>query len=328
MIQQNNHFLTRFLPTLPPKGFLLVGRWLVSALCLGLIGWRLAHANWQGFALQLKENQGITSLYLFLALALVSANLGLEASRWRLCLASVEKRSWRSHVAAVLAGISVGLPLTHLVGDYSGKLALARKHTAQAVPLLVASSFSQYWVSFFGGWLGLTLLLQQDLALPNLSAIWIGLTALLTFLFVGYFSIPWVYRQAKKVRVAFLDKLPVSVVWPSLSALLGLSGLRYLVIITQYACLFACMGGQGRVDVFLAGTAVALAIKTLVPFLSVGGMIGIRELLALTVLGSLGFGDANIVAISLMIWLMNVALPAFVGSVVLSRVKSGVWWQL
>ena len=259
---------------------------------------------------------------------LVPANIGLEAARWRLCLGSLEVRSWRSHFAAVVTGISIGLPFTHLVGDYSGKLALARRHAGDAVPLLMASSFSQYWVSYLGGMAGLLFLQQAHLLPDRLTALSDGLAIWGIFLLGAYYLLPRVYQWARRLPFSWAGKLPESVQWPSLTSLLGLSVLRYGVILAQYALLVSFFSPQASLPLFLAGTSIALCIKTLVPFLSVGGMIGVRELLALTLLGSLGFDDPTVLAVSLSIWVLNIALPALVGSTVLARIRSGACWQL
>lgn len=297
-------------------------------MCLGFIAWRLQAADFTLLLTSLSSADAGRILSLVGAIILVPANIGLEASRWRLCLGSLEVRSWRSHFAAVVTGISIGLPFTHLVGDYSGKLALARRHAGDAVPLLMASSFSQYWVSYLGGMAGLLFLQMAQMLPARLAALSNGLAIWGAFLLVGYYLLPRVYQWARRLPFAWATRLPQSVQWPSLTNLLGLSMLRYGVILAQYALLLAFFSPQGLLPLFLAGTAIALCIKTLVPFLSVGGMIGVRELLALTLLGSLGFDDPTVLAVSLSIWVLNIALPALVGSTVLARIRSGAWWQL
>ena len=303
-------------------------RWTLSALCMGLIVWRLRDADLERFLSVLSTTSPIRLLALVTAIAFVGANLGLEAARWRLCLAGLEVRGWRSHFAAVLAGISIGMPLSHLVGDFSGKLALARRHASDAVPLLMAASFAQYWVSFFGGMVAVWLLLRQGLLPEAAQMLGNGLAGWVVFLLIAYLSLPRVYRLARTLPFAWAEKLPATVVWPSLPNLLSLSILRYGVILAQYALLVSFFAPTSHLILFIAGTAVALGIKTLVPFLSIGGMLGLRELLALTVLGSLGFDDALVIAVSLAVWLLNVAMPALAGAAVLARIRSGAWWEL
>lgn len=327
MLQSNHDTSPNTAPAWGRVG-LRVLRWSVSALCVVFIAWRLQSADFSLILASLTTADLQRLVCIGGAILLVPVNLGLEAARWRLCLGSLEVRSWRSHFAAVVTGISIGLPFTHLVGDYSGKLALARRHAGDAVPLLMASSFSQYWVSYLGGMAGLLFLQKAQLLPDRLAALGDGLAIWGLFLLGAYYLLPRIYRWARRLPFAWAGRLPESVQWPSLTNLLGLSLLRYGVILAQYALLVSFFSPQASLLLFLAGTSIALCIKTLVPFLSVGGMIGVRELLALTLLGSLGFDDPTVLAVSLSIWVFNIALPALVGSTVLARIRSGAWWQL
>jgi len=327
MIQQNNDVRPLLAPRSGKLGLQAL-RWGLSVISIAIICWRLRLTDWLLLSTSIISTSTEQRLFFLLAILLIVGNLGLEAARWRLCLAQVEKRSWRSHLAAVLAGLTLGLPLTHLVGDYSGKLALARNHTKEAVPLLVSASSAQYLGSFCGGWIALVYLENLNV-LPNfLQGVTSGFGVLFGLLLIGFFSIPWVYTRVQRLTYAWIKRLPRSVTWPPFTQLLGLSALRYLCILAQYGLLFLFFSKQGGVEVFIAGTAIALGIKTLVPILSLGGMVGVREFLALSVLSPLGFNEATIVIISLSIWLLNVALPALVGSAILARIRSGVWWQL
>ncbi len=303
-------------------------RWMLSGVCLGLILWRLWGSGYAEL-LQALSAAGWGQVGLLVsASALVAVNLGLEAARWRYCLAGLQVRTWRTHLAAVVAGIAAGLPLTHLVGDYTSKLAVAHNQTAEATPLLVASSFAQYLASFAGAMAGVWLLAAQGLLPMQLLPLGKGLGLFLGLLLLGYVCLPRVYRAVRGTSLPLAARLPAHVPWPGLAGLLALSLLRYGVILGQYALVGQLFMPDAPMEIYLAGTALALGIKTLVPFLSVGGMVGLRELLALTVLGSLGFAEAGVVAASLLVWIINVAGPALVGTVVLARPRQKVWWQL
>ena len=328
MAVQNNHFARPLARFILEKRVVGMVRWGLSGLCIGLIIWRLWGGGFAGLA-QALSAAGWGQVGLLLgAVGLAAANLGLEAARWRYCLAGLQVRGWRTHLAAVVAGIAAGLPLTHLVGDYSSKLAVAHKQTAEATPLLVASSFAQYLASFAGAMAGVWLLAAGGLLPARVLPLGQGLGLLLALLTIGYTFLPAVYGAVRCSSLPWATRLPATVPWPGLAGLLAISLGRYGVILGQYALVGRLFMPEAPLEIYLAGTALALGIKTLVPFLSVGGMVGLRELLALTVLGSLGFAEAGVVAASLLVWIINVAGPALLGTVVLARPRQKVWWQL
>jgi hypothetical protein len=343
----------------------------ISVLCLGFII-RLVASKGLGVdsfgkaGLVSTSDTGVDMLaWLTLATILMLANIGLEAAKWRLCLSGLQKNDdasqtveagqglWWLCVRATLAGIALGFPLTHTVGDYSGKLtAAAAPLRWAAFRLAVQASLSQYWVAITGGLVGgyyaylyagrFVAEWVQPLAIAGLP-FWVLLTA-------GVFYFDSVYAFARNLPLlgpALKQEIERrkgqygtttkqgdfgngAVNWtreeieendsvgPSPIGLLLLSIGRYWAILAQYAALFAAFYPGKLQLVWLAAVAVLLLIKTLIPLLSLGGFIGAREALGLILLSPLGVPTGVVLAVSLSIWVINLAIPGAIGAVLLS----------
>jgi hypothetical protein len=291
-----------------------LAQWALSGLCIAILAKRFLDTDgpsWQDTARAWEFSSGF---FLVGAFALMPFNLGLEAARWRLCLTHLGIVSWYWHFRAVLRGIALGIPLTHAVGDYAGKLSLVSGKVPEGVPLLMAASLSQYLSTLLLGISGLYVLLHEGNQWPFLLPFWPIMLAWVGLLSVGYFLLPLIYSFAIRFHLPGLASLPKNVVWPQAWKLLAISCIRTLIILCQYGLLWFFFKPGPNLEIFLAGVGVTLAIKTLMPFFSIGGMVGLRELLLTTVLTPLGYHLLPLVALSLAVWIINVALPALVGS--------------
>jgi|GEM_PF-6571805 len=292
-------------------------KWVLSIFCLALIAHRLYGAAWGSLWSVLRAD---TVAWLLPVLCLTVANLALEAVKWQVCLQPLAVFSFRTHVVAVVKGIAMGIPLTHLVGDLAAKLSLVKQRQAEAIPLLMVASLSQYIATATGALFAIYAFSTQDgLAWAAPFKLW--LSGYWAILLVGFAALPQIYNLARQVSILATSKLPTKVKWPHTWSVLGISLIRYTVILSQYMCLYHIFaaGSASQLPVFIAGICIALAVKALVPLAAIGGMVGLRELVLLTILSPLGFNPVQIVVVSLSIWLLNVALPGIVGAIFLSR---------
>ncbi|MFT4603923.1 MAG: hypothetical protein ACI9W4_000640 [Rhodothermales bacterium] len=116
-------------------------------------------------------------------------------------------------------------------------------------------------------------------------------------------------------RLEFLDRLGVR---DRVGLMLG-HGLRYAILGLQFGLLVKAMApDSGPLLILSAGALITLCLKLLLPLLSFAEL-GIREGAAVLVFGTLGIAPEAALNASLMIYAVNVLLPAAVGSVVWLR---------
>jgi uncharacterized membrane protein YbhN (UPF0104 family) len=101
----------------------------------------------------------------------------------------------------------------------------------------------------------------------------------------------------------------------TLVVLLVLSVAFYLVFIAQFVLLLQAMGGGATLGI-CAGAATVMFLKTVIPPLTFGEL-GIREGVAVFVFAPLGFRAGAAFDASLLLFALNVLLPAIAGACVL-----------
>jgi general stress protein CsbA len=103
--------------------------------------------------------------------------------------------------------------------------------------------------------------------------------------------------------------------------LLSLSGVRYLVFILQYLLLFGLFG----IDInwwqaFWAISVVFLVIAIL-PGMGFLSELGIRWVASVQMLQLFSSNVTGIFATSLVIWIVNLVIPAIIGGILIMRLK-------
>lgn len=100
---------------------------------------------------------------------------------------------------------------------------------------------------------------------------------------------------------------------------------RYLVFLGQYMAVFAALGIELSVYEVLVGTVLTMGLTSFFP-ISLLGKIGIRESIALAVFGQFLSGfDGHILLATLLIWFVNIVLPALAGGWIIIRNKKPLW---
>jgi uncharacterized membrane protein YbhN (UPF0104 family) len=101
-------------------------------------------------------------------------------------------------------------------------------------------------------------------------------------------------------------------------ATLLLSVLRYLVFTFQYIAAMHLYGFDGELGQAAARIAVIYLLTTTVPTAALAEF-GIRESLAVLILPSLGMSPEAAFSATFVLWLVNLCLPAVVGSIPLLK---------
>ena len=102
--------------------------------------------------------------------------------------------------------------------------------------------------------------------------------------------------------------------------LLVWSALRYLLFVTQYVLLLILFDQNFEALILFANISVVYLLMTIIPGLLFGKLF-LREAAALLVLGQLGIPDLIILTTGFLLWLINIALPSLIGTIILLRKK-------
>lgn len=269
--------------------------------------------------------QGPQSWKLWAVIILVVVNWGLEARKWQLLIQPLEKISFLKAFNATLSGVAFALNTPNRIGEYGGRvLFLKDGHRLKAVSLTVAGSFSQLLITLIAGTIGM-LIMKTSLMMGALKlyAVWfdmllIIMAVIILFSLLLYFRIGIIFHQIiRLVGEGWLSKLISGLKDLSGNLLLRvllLSALRFAVFIIQYNLLLQAM------EVQLGWWNGIWLVSILFLWLAIGPTITILELglrweYSILLFGTISTNTIGIYAAATSIWLLNLVLPALLGSI-------------
>ncbi len=272
------------------------------------------------------------TLPFIMAVALVPLNFFLQYRKWRLiCEHSFAGQSRGDIFRSVLTGISTGLLTPGRLGEYPGRafplkgVKLSEVTAGAAIDklnslliILIAGSFSTviFLHRFYKVDTNLTLSLLFLLTGVYLLLLYLMLTPEFWKNFIG----------VQIARFKLIEKYVMN--FHSIGLFnrgvfgknFGLSVLNYIVFTTQFIMLiFAYHGSTGVVGALMA-SALVFFTKSLIPGITFGE-IGIRESAAVFFFGFFSIGAGAAFNAALMLYTMNVLLPAIPGAVFIFRSK-------
>lgn len=270
----------------------------------------------------------------FLVIGLMLVNWGIEARKWQILVRHVQQCSFLKALKSVLAGCSITMLTPNRIGEYGGRvLFLQEEHRIKGISLTIVGSVGQLLVTMIMGCLGLLFLRffshNSSNALNVLPHFWGDVliyfsVACTLVLFLFYIRLGWLVRLMEKVpafnkvvkHITVLDEFEGR----QLVQILALSFLRYIVFVLQYVLLLQVMNvgidallSFWLITVFYLVMAVAPTIGFLeLPVRAKASM----ELMQLYSTNTLGIGTA-----ALGIWIINLVIPALIGSLLILGIK-------
>jgi uncharacterized membrane protein YbhN (UPF0104 family) len=249
-------------------------------------------------------------------------------------IAPLEKFSFIKSFKSVLAGCSITMLTPNRIGEYGGRIMyVEEQNRLKAISLTILGSISQLTITMLMGTIGLAILKYADVvnktAFDSISWLLsntlfaISLTVTIVLLLL-YFRVHFLITSIARIR--FLKKFAsyIEVVdvfsGKQLLRILFLSFFRYMVFILQYMLLLRVM----EVDVAYPVSFLLLTAFYLV--MAVAPTIGFTELPVRATASVVLFEifSKNIVGIQAAafgIWLINLVLPAVLGSLLIFGIK-------
>ena len=270
----------------------------------------------------------------WLAIILVFVNWGIESIKWQLLINPIQQFSFSKAVKSVLSGCAVTLLTPNRVGEFGGRILYVKEELrVKAISLSLVGSVSQLLVTMLMGCLGLlyvkyffpfnnrVLAFLPEMLRDTLLYLIIGLTLLFLLL---YFRIGWLVRImerlprfAKLVRyIKVLDEFS----FQDLLQILFLSLVRYIVFVVQFVLLLHVMQVEIASWLCFCLLTVFYMIMAIIP--SLGFVeLPVRVTTAWIIFKMYTGNELGIGTASMAIWLINVVVPAVIGSLLLINIK-------
>lgn len=268
---------------------------------------------------------------IWLVLLLVAVNWGLEAKKWQLLIKPLEELSFFKAFKATLSGVAFALNTPNRIGEYGGRvLYLNDGNRLKAVSLTVAGSFSQLLVTIFSGTIGMWLMKDHLLkGALRIYAVWydsllIILAVIFLVLLLLYFRINLIFSKIiRLLKEGWWTKLISGLQELSgnlLLRVLVLSILRFVVFVIQYNLLLQALevnivwwDGLWLVSILFLWLAIGPTITLL--------ELGLRWEYSLLLFGTVSDNSIGIYAAATAIWLLNLVVPALLGSITVLSIK-------
>lgn len=269
------------------------------------------------------------TLYSLAAVFLISANWGLEMVKWNMLIAPKFDSRWTTAVKGVLSGATFGVFTPNRLGEFLGRvLALGPNQRIPGSVLSIVNGLSQTLATLSFGVVGCLFILEYlGISSLGVMAVRILQVTLIAFWIVSvvlYFNVDLLGNLVERwKRLSFLSKhlLPLS----NLSSMLlhklyALSILRFLTFLGQYFLVFSLLLGEPDWVIIGGVSMLSLFSATVFSIVPIPDLI-LREAIAISYFGLFEFDLKIVSAVVFIVWVLNVAIPALVGSVVLLTYK-------
>jgi hypothetical protein len=277
---------------------------------------------------------GLVEGKLWLIVFLTAVNWSIEAIKWKLLVKHIQAFSFLKALKSVLSGCSVTVLTPNRVGEYAGRiLYIDNGNRIKAISLAVVGSISQLLITMLMGCFGLFFLRyfsQYDSTVLNvipefweavITSLCVGLTLILLLF---YLRLGWLVRMMEKIpalqkavkHISVLDEFNNT----QLIQILSLSFFRYLVFVLQYVMLLQLLDVQ--ITMWLCFWLVAIFYLVMAVAPTFGFIeLPVRISASWTIFQLYTSNELGVGAAALGIWLINLVLPAIIGSLLIFSVK-------
>lgn len=267
-------------------------------------------------------------------LALMLVNWGLEAYKWLLVIRRLQPMSAYKAFKATLTGTTLAFFTPNRMGEYFGRiLYIEEGKRVKAISLTIVGSMAQLLVTLVVGAVGLRMI-RDTLAMAeqgqSTGVLWMDTVFYATLLgafilTLFYFRLAWLVRWIEKIpRIEKVtEALRVLNHFPNglLVRILALSVLRYGVFIVQYYLLFAVFKVELTEWQVFWSVSVVFLVMAIVPTIALLTELGVRWKTSLQIIQLFSNNFVGILATSLTIWLINLVVPALMGSLLILNIR-------
>ncbi len=312
------------------KKIQLIIKVIVITLSILFIAYKLwTEAQTQNLLSAFKQVHRSNIWLIFLATFMVIFNWGIETFKWKFIIRKLQFISFFKSFKAVFAGITVAIFTPNRVGEFGGRiLALERRNRVAGVFATLLGGYAQLLITLIMGLIALPLYIQKfPSQLPlkiEPSYLFLICFVVILVLLIVYFKIKFFARvlehliknEKKKRFVGFLKDYKTE----ELFKILLFSFLRFLIFTTQFYLLLQLFGVPITFYEGIISISLVYFILTIIPVVSLFEF-GIRGSVALLILGVYTPFSLGIISASILLWIINLAIPALLGSIFLYRYK-------
>ncbi|MCD4772994.1 MAG: flippase-like domain-containing protein [Bacteroidales bacterium] len=278
---------------------------------------------------------------LFIIFLLMFVNLGLESWKWKYLIKKIESIPFFTSYQGVLTGISVSAFTPNRVGDYFGRVFILKKANHwEGILITIIGSMSQLITTLLLGSIAVLFFVPEffDISEYFYGYFYYGLIAIVIiidfFILLFYFNVSilttFLQKFTRKKWKKFREHLSVFSLYSQKELLIVLliSIFRYLVFSFQFYLLLRLFSVSIPIYYSFVLVSVIYFVMAVIPTITLAEL-GIRGSVSIYFIG-LFFEkydflsnqiDIGIFSASSTLWLINIIIPAIVGTVFVCRLK-------
>ncbi len=277
------------------------------------------------FEINFNQLVDVNYLLLIIAFLLFTVNWGIEAYKWKYLVSSTIKISLFTSFKIIMTGITIGLITPNRVGEIPARVMLLndKKQLKNLITFTFIGAFAQGLITVIFGVLALFLTLNYFIQFPFTSIFFLIAIGIVVALTILYFN-PKIFKKLGN-KITFIKKRLLFdsfnlLLFSELLNILLISALRYLVFSLQYYLILTAFGIGFSSIQDLALIAICFVITSTIPTILISE-IGVRGSVALFVFGLISPHALAIVMSSIMLWIINIAIPSLIGIYGLKQLK-------
>lgn len=253
-------------------------------------------------------------------LVLAVANQFVEAIKWKYATKKIENVSFYNALASVFSGISIGVFTPNNIGEYGGKiLYLKDQNRGAGIVVNFITSTSQLIITltigllaflfYFTKYITSETIISQILTYTVVVFICLVLHLFINVNRLSFYAekISWLSR-VKKYTMIF-DKFHSKTV----ATILLLAFIRYMIFSTQYLLLINYVNPALSISNIVMMTSLIFLTQSILPSFAITEIM-MRGSVAAYFFQNISNDVLPIVASAFSIWILNVILPAIIGS--------------
>lgn len=264
-------------------------------------------------------------LFIVLTFLLMFLNWALEGLKWKILIAPLETISFLNALKSVFAGVTVSIFMPNRVGEFAGRIFFLEKaDKVEATLKNFVGSTIQMLMTLFLGLAGIYIVIGfsggnwSPSELVNLNTLkWCIASVLViaAILLVANF-----FRGRFSPQIQSYFKAIFSIKRSTFYAVFLLSLLRYFVFLFQYYLILEAFGVSPGLVYAFSLIAVTFLITSIIPSFALTEIVT-RGAVAASLFQLVGANTPLIVVASTLLWIINLAIPALIGSVFIWKLK-------
>lgn len=245
-------------------------------------------------------------------------NWGIEALKWKYLIREVTSISFFRALGLIFTGITVGILTPNRVAEIPVRAYLLNERESRNTLIFLSfiGSVFQMIVTYIVGIIGLIFIFDERFySTKHVVIILLGAIVLMTIFIVLYF---------KHLKINLLKKYninnPLKFVQQKWLGASLYSLFRYFIFAIQLWIILKAFEIHINQINFIWLIPIFFLISSSIPTILLSE-IGVRSSVGIFVFGTISENDINILAATIVLWIINIALPAFLGLYGLKEIK-------